>query len=149
MRLSPGERQAWLALLRGEEAIAHALDAELEAEHGLSLHAFELLRTLADEPQRRLRMSTLAARLGLSASGATRLVERLERRGLVARVACPEDARVTYAQLTATGERMLNAAEPTHADAVRRLFLDRLGAGERAVLGSLLSRLDPERGDAG
>ena len=66
---------------------------------------FEVLLRLARTPGGRLRMSDLAAQTTLTASGLTRVVDRLEDAGLVKREACPTDRRSTYAVLTAEGPR--------------------------------------------
>ena len=71
-------------------------------------------------------MSELAEAVLLTRSGLTRLVDRLERRGLVERRRCPSDARGFFAALTGEGLRRLQEARPTHLAGVRRLFLDRL-----------------------
>lgn len=145
--LSQCELEVWLALLRSGAVFSRVIDSYLEAEHGLSLHAFLVLRALADDPQRRLRMSELATRVGLTASGATRLVSGLERSRLVVRTACSEDGRVTYARLTEAGAEKLRAAARTHGDGVRRLLVDRLADGELAELRTLLARLEAGTSD--
>lgn len=119
------ELEVWAELGQIHAAVARALDRALEREHGLSLHAFGLLDAIASAPGQRRRMSELAARVQLTASGVTRLVARLERGGLVERVNCPEDGRVTYAHLTDAGHAKLHAAAETHSAAVRDLLHDR------------------------
>ncbi len=119
------ELEVWAELEQVHATVARALDRALEREHGLSLHAFELLDAIASAPAQRRRMSELAARVPLTASGVTRLVARLERDGLVGRVDCPEDGRVTYAHLTEAGHAKLHAAAATHRAAVRYLLHDR------------------------
>jgi len=146
-RLSPREQDAWMGSLRTHAVLTRALDGELESEHRLSVHAFEVLGALADEPCRRLRMSALAARVGLTPSGATRLVTGLYQAGLLVRDACPEDGRVTSARLTQTGAEKLRAAERTHTAGVRRLFAERLAGAEMAELASLLGRLESDADD--
>lgn len=135
------ELRAWRGLLHSHAAIARALDAELGAEHGLTLSDYEALLVLAQAPERRLRMSALAERVLLTRSGSTRLVDGLERSGLVERVACPQDARVAYAQLTGAGYAKLREAAETHLAGVRRLFLDHFSEEELEQLGSLVNRL--------
>src|SRR5512134_354933 len=84
------------------------------AAHGLSAVEFEVLLRLGRSPGRRLRMSDLAAQTSLSTSGVTRVVDRLERDGLVRREACPSDRRGFFAVLTEEGATRLSAVLPGH-----------------------------------
>lgn len=96
----------------------------LEADHGLSGQPFEVLIRLARNPGRRLRMSDLALQTTLSASGLTRVIDRLVASGLVTRASCPSDRRGSYAVLTDEGEARLLAAIPDHLAELTEL-LDR------------------------
>jgi DNA-binding MarR family transcriptional regulator len=120
------EMSAWHALLRGHAAVVRILEAELEAEQGLSLPAYEVLSHLSEAPDNRMRMSDLATCAVLTPSGLTRLVDKLSRDGLVERARCTADARVVYAVLTEAGRRRLAAAYPAHLEGVRRHYVDRL-----------------------
>ena len=102
-RLDQLELGAWRGFLRTHAALSRELDAELTAAHGLPLSAYEVLLFLADSPDGQMRMSDLADSVLLSRSGLTRLVDRLERDGLVQRRACPGDARGMNAVITDPG----------------------------------------------
>jgi DNA-binding MarR family transcriptional regulator len=141
--LTARELGAWRGFLKTHAALVRRLDDELSRAHGLALTSYEVLLYLADAPEQRLRMSDLAASLLLSQSGVTRLVERLEREGLVRRERCEDDARGTYAVLTEAGRARFAQARPTHLAGVRRLFLDRLSREEQELLGELWRRLEP------
>ena len=132
---------AWRSYLQSHAAILRELDAELVAEHGMTTRDYEVLLYLAQAPDRRLPMSSLAARTMLTRSGITRLVDGLVSAGLVERVACPTDARVSYAELTDRGYGKLREAGCTHIASVRRLFVERYADAEIEQLASLLSRL--------
>ncbi len=84
-RLDELELGAWRGFLRAHAALSRELDAELTAAHGLPLSTYEVLLFLADSPDGHMRMSDLADSVLLSRSGLTRLVDRLERDGLVQR----------------------------------------------------------------
>src|SRR4051794_28379604 len=84
---------AWAGLVRVHERLMHELDAELQRRHDLSLAEFEALLQLSEAPERRMRMADLAEAALLTRSGVSRLVDRLEGRGLVERSRCPSDAR--------------------------------------------------------
>ena len=142
-KLSERELRAWRGMLRTHATLTKALDAELEAEHGLPLSSYEVLLHLADAEDERMRMSDLAATVILSRSGLTRLVDRLEREGLIERQSCPSDARGSFATLTAAGRRKLAAARTTHLAGVRSMFLDRFTPEEQDVLGAAWERLLP------
>lgn len=132
--------KAWLGLLRGHRALARELNARLQAEHGLTLSDYEVLANLSREPERRLRRIDLVERLQLTASGITRLLDGLERAGLVAKGTCDFDARVTYAVLTDEGYEKLREASATHVADIEA-SLAALGADELELLGSLPARL--------
>src|ERR671929_1687855 len=103
VELSPAELGAWRGFLRVHAALAKALDAELAAAHDLPLSSYEVLITLRAAPGRRCRMAELADRVLLSRSGTTRLVDRLEREGLLERDSCTADGRGCFAVLTGQG----------------------------------------------
>src|SRR3954471_14702252 len=106
--LSERELRAWRGLLRAHTTLVKALDAELVAEHGLAVTSYEVLMYLADAPGAQMRMHDLASSVLLSRSGLTRLVDRLEREGLLTRKACESDPRGAYAVLPEDGRRKLN-----------------------------------------
>ncbi|MEV4567275.1 MarR family transcriptional regulator [Nonomuraea sp. NPDC049419] len=107
------------------DRLAPALNAA-----GLSDVDFEALIRLARSPGRRLRMSDLAAQTGLSTSGVTRVVDRLEREGLVRREACPTDRRASYAALTGEGHDRLELVLPKHVQDIEDLFTGQLDKDE-------------------
>lgn len=140
-RLEGAALDAWRSYLQSHASIVRALDAELVAEHGMTSRDYEVLLYLAQAPDRHLPMSALAGRTMLTRSGITRLVDGLVAEGLIERVACPNDARVSYAQLTEAGYEKLRDAGCSHVTSIRRLFLEHFSAEEIGVLASLLSRL--------
>jgi DNA-binding MarR family transcriptional regulator len=128
-------------MLRAHSELTRALDAELAREHNLPLSSYEVLLFLADSEGGRMRMSELADSVLLSRSGLTRLVDRLEREGLLKRKRCESDARGFFAEITPKGRRVFTAARQTHLDGVRRLFLDRFSRDELRALGALWQKL--------
>jgi DNA-binding MarR family transcriptional regulator len=139
--LDEREMTAWHALIHAHGRIVRRLEVELDAEHGLSLPAYEVLAHLSMAPQERLRMSELAVHAVLSPSGLTRLVDKLSREGLVCRDKCSGDARVVYAVLTPLGRTRLDAAYPTHLRGVREHFIDQLTAEQRDAVADALGRI--------
>jgi DNA-binding MarR family transcriptional regulator len=128
------EMAAWHALIRSHATVVRRLEVELEAEHGLSLPAYEVLAHLSEAPESRLRMSDLATCAVLTPSGLTRLVDKMAREGLVRRDRCGADARVVYAVLTAAGRQRLRAAYPTHLRGVREHYIDLLSPAQLAAV---------------
>jgi DNA-binding MarR family transcriptional regulator len=139
---------AWRGYLLSHAAITRELDAALVAKHGLTARDYEVLLFLAHEEGRRLPMSELANRTMLTRSGVTRLVDGLAKSGLVERVSCPDDLRVSYCQLTDEGFERLREAGPTHIESVRAAFLQHFNEEETEQLAKLLARL-PGAGDDG
>jgi DNA-binding MarR family transcriptional regulator len=137
------ELGAWRGLLRVHSRMTKALDAQLIAEHGISLSSYEVLLFLAEAPDGRLRMSELAEGVLLSRSGLTRLVDRMEREGLLRRERCEDDARGFNAMITAEGRELFRRARRTHLDGVRELFLSRLSAAELRTLAELWEKVAP------
>ncbi len=117
------ELATWKGFLRVHAAMRRELDAKLEAEHGLSLTSYEVLGALRCTPSQRLRMADLAEHAGLSRSGMTRLVDRLERGGYLSRCSCSDDARGCYAVLSPAGLELIDRAQPTLTETVRERFL--------------------------
>jgi MarR family 2-MHQ and catechol resistance regulon transcriptional repressor len=98
------------------------LTAQLE-EHRLSGVEFEVLMRLARSPGQRLRMTDLAGQTTLSTSGVTRVVDRMERGGLVRREACASDRRSSYAVITDAGKERIDGVLPGHLELVQRWFV--------------------------
>ena len=117
------------------------LSAQLSADHGLSLSAYEALLTLARAPESRLRRVDLASDLLLTPSGVTRLLDGLEHDGFIAREECASDRRVSYAVLTGAGRDKLREASKSHTRQIRELLGGAYDEDELVQLVSLLDRL--------
>ncbi len=137
----PAPLRVWTRLLRAHATTTRVLSASLQAEHGLTINDYEALYVLAEADGRRMRRVDLARRLLLTPSGVTRLLEGLERAGLVERAACSHDLRVTYAELTDAGADALEAASCAHVGSVRALFEEHFSEAELDELAELLARL--------
>ena len=142
-RLSARELAAWRGFLRVHSGLVRELNGELEAAHGLPLTHYEVLLYLEGAPEGRLRMSELAESVLLSQSGVTRLVDRLEQAGLVARTPCAEDRRVMFAAITEEGRRVLEVARPTLLGGVRSRFLSHFVDDELDALAEAWERIRP------
>ncbi|MGZ4481091.1 MAG: MarR family winged helix-turn-helix transcriptional regulator [Gaiellales bacterium] len=132
---------AWVGLLRGHATLTRAMNADLVAEHGLTINDYEVLLRLSRAPERRMRRVDLAQEVLLTASGITRLLDGLQESGYVCRGSCPDDARVTYAVLTETGLEKLREASEAHVASIQARFVERFSDEELETLGELLGRL--------
>jgi DNA-binding MarR family transcriptional regulator len=141
--LSREELGAWRGLLRVHARLTRELDAELVRAHGLPLTSYEVLLFLADAPGGQLRMSELADGVLLSRSGLTRMVDRMERDGLLRRERCADDARGFLATITPKGRALFGRARRTHLDGVRERFLSSLSPEEQRTLAELWERVVP------
>ena len=141
MLLDEEELAAWRGMLRAHAELVRELDAELAREHDMPLSSYEVLLFLNDSAEGRMRMSELADSVLLSRSGLTRLVDRLERQGLLRRERCESDARGFFAEITPEGRRAFAVARKTHLDGVRRLFLSRFSRDELRTLGGMWAKL--------
>lgn len=126
--------EPWRAFLEAHARITRRLDEELRAEHDLSLAEYDALLTIADAPDRRIRMRQLADRVILSKSGVTRLIDRLVLDGLVARDTCLSDARGAEAVLTPAGMDRLRRASRTHLRGIEEHFLGVLDATDASAI---------------
>ncbi len=142
-QLTAVELGAWRGMLRVHSALVKSLDTQLSAAHDLPLSSYEVLITLEAAPGRKLRMSELADSVLLSRSGMTRLVDRLERDGLLERDHCTADGRGCFAVLTGQGLEALTEARRTHLGGVRDRFLSQFADDELRLLAMFWERVLP------
>jgi DNA-binding MarR family transcriptional regulator len=140
-RLDDHESAAWHGFLQAHAEIQVELEHELQAAHQLSFSDYFALLALEKAERGSLRMHDLAKPVRLTRSGLTRLVERLERVGLIERAPCPDDARGTEARITEPGRALVHAASATHLAGVRRRFLARFSPAELQLLAEQFGRL--------
>jgi DNA-binding MarR family transcriptional regulator len=141
--LSSQALAAWIAFLRGHATLTRALNAQLVADHGLTINDYEVMLRLSRAPDRRLKRVELAQSVLLTPSGITRLLDGLEAAGWVEKASCKSDARITYAVLTEQGLTKLREAADSHLRDIDRVFAANFEMEELDTLALLLSRLDP------
>ena len=135
-RLAP-----WRLLLQAHAALVERLERELRDQQDLPLTWYEVLLRLAAAPEGRQRMTELAGSLLLSKSGVTRLIDRMEEAGLVARGTCASDRRGSFALLTDRGRAVQKKAAPVHLRGVEEHFLGLLTPAEASALTSALAKV--------
>lgn len=132
--------EALLRLAGTYAAVVRDIERALGGHHGLSFSELRLLLALAAAPEQRMRPTDLAAELAVTASGVTRAVLPLEKRGIVKREADPADARASRIALTAAGKTLATDASATAAERAARL-LRRLSLGQTRQLERLLGEI--------
>jgi DNA-binding MarR family transcriptional regulator len=133
--------ELWERLIRAHTGIVRHLEEEMEAAQGLSLRWYEVLLHLSRAPDGAMRMQDLAELALQSKSGLTRVVDRMEEAGLVARQVCPSDRRGILAVVTPDGRRRFRRAAALHVRGIERHFGRHLAGAEPAALRSLVDRL--------
>jgi DNA-binding MarR family transcriptional regulator len=132
---------AWAGFIRTHASIVKELDAELQAAHGLTLSCYDVLVQLSLAPDGRMQMFELTEAVHLSRSGLTRLVDRLERQGLLERHKGERDPRQVFASITERGLERLAKTTSTHLAGVRRRYLSRLSKTQTQQLMNIWDQL--------
>lgn len=131
----PQQMEAWEAVLRTVGSLLKTFERELQEAEGLPLPWYDVLIQLSAAPDGRLRMQALADSVVLSRSGLTRLIDRMEKAGLVEREHSTEDRRGYYTVLTEEGRRVFLRAKPVHERGISEHFTKYLDDGDaRAVV---------------
>ena len=136
-----GRLAPWRLFLQAHSTLVERLERELREQRDLPLTWYEVLLHLAAAPDGRLRMTDLAGSLLLSKSGVTRLVDRMEGAGLVARGTCDSDRRGSFAMLTDRGRALQRKAAPVHLRGVEEHFLAHLSPEEARALTSAFTKI--------
>jgi DNA-binding MarR family transcriptional regulator len=138
---APELRGLGLTIVRAARVLEGTLNARLEGSLGTSLGEFDVLVVLDAADEGRLRMKDIGGHLSVSKAGVTRLIDRLEERGLVERAPCPSDRRVIWARITPAGRALVAQAVPLADAAVEELIGARLAADEIARTRAALDRV--------
>ena len=145
----PDGLAAFAALLKVQAAVVRRLEARLEEHRLVPIAQYDVLLELNAAPGRRLRMQQLADRVVLSRSRVSRVVDDMERAGLVSRDTDPDDRRGSFAVITGEGRAALRKAAPVYLQGIDDEFLSYLSAAERKSLECSLTKiLDAYRRDA-
>jgi DNA-binding MarR family transcriptional regulator len=144
--LTAEELDSWLSVVRLLTWLPWSIDQQLQRDAGLAMVEYQVLAMLSESPRRTMRMSSLAEVTNASLSRLSRVVKRLEDRGLVRREPDSTDGRFTNAILTDRGFRTLADAAPAHVAHIRLLVIDALSSEQLRRLGRdagrIMSRID-------
>lgn len=135
------ETSAWPFFLMAHDAMMWRIEERLKAEGLPETNWYVVLWVLQSVPDKRLRMNELAQRAVMTRSNVTRLVDRMEKAGLVERQRVEGDRRGAYARITAAGGVMKKKMWAVYGPAVRELFLSQMNAKEATALRNLMQRL--------
>ena len=140
---------AWVRVAALLELLPPALDRQLRRDANLTTFEYFVLAMLSEAPARTLRMTELAQQTNATLPRLSHVAQRLEGRGLVERVPCPEDRRATNARLTDEGWAVVESTAPGHVAAVREHVIDALTPEQldqlSVIADAVLGRLDPDR----
>lgn len=147
--LDERENRAWRGYLTMHTQLIARLHRQLQADSGLSLSDFEVLVHLTDRPEPRMRVGELGQALQWEKSRLSHHLGRMQKRGLVCREDCPDDARGAFVALTDQGRAAIEQAAPGHVETVRALFFDALTEEQvdafAAIVDRILGRLDTSK----
>ena len=129
------------SFLRAHQQVAEALNKSLMDERGISLSWYDVLLQLSTATDGRLRLQDLADKVLYSRSGLTRLIDRMEKAGLVMRQPCSHDKRGTWAVMTDKGWHEFRRAAPTHLRGIESEFFSRLTDEEARSVGKAMRRI--------
>lgn len=139
--LDDREQATWRAFLHSSQLLTEILDRQLQTDSGMPHTYFGILVALSEAPERRLRMSDLAAQNRHSQSRLSHAMARLEEAGWVRREKGGADRRQNFAILTPEGLAALEAAVPGHVRLVRQAFFDALTPDQVEELGKICNVL--------
>jgi MarR family 2-MHQ and catechol resistance regulon transcriptional repressor len=131
--------RAWRSFIRARAEVGRVVHRKLR-EHGLTGAQLAILRTLAESGRDGVKLNEISQRLHVTSGNVTGLVDRLEEAGYLARLAHPEDRRVTLAVLTPAGRELFDEIYPSHVARIRQV-LSALTAQEQTLLADLLGRI--------
>lgn len=137
---SPGAA-AWGGLLKVHAAVAPLIDARLRRDSGMPLSWYDVLLELNAAPDRQLTMSEVAARVTLSRTRISRVIDELVAHGLVERHSHPTDRRSAYAAITKAGRDRLRKAAPVYLASIEREFSSHLSPAEATTIADALWRV--------
>jgi DNA-binding MarR family transcriptional regulator len=140
-RLSDNELAVWRAFLTAHAFVIRRIEHELAAAGTIPLTWYDVLIELYEAPDNKMRLHELADAIVLSRSGLTRLLDRLERAGLIVREVAEVDRRGSYAVLTDAGTDAMRRAWPVYARGIKAYFARHLRPEEHAILWAALERV--------
>jgi DNA-binding MarR family transcriptional regulator len=135
--LDARQQRAWRGYLAMQAKLQVEMNRQLQRDSGISIADFDVLVALTDRPDEQVRVLALADALQWEKSRLSHHLARMERRGLIEREDCPDDARGAFVVLTAAGRDAIEAAAPAHVEFVRSVMFDGLDDAQLDTLTSV------------
>lgn len=139
--LDERQQHLWQGYLHLNQDLFALLEQELVRQSGLSGADYKVLHPLSEAPDGLLRARDLGSEIGWDRSRLSHHLSRMEKRGLVTREECAEDARGLMVRITKVGRRAIEDAAPAHAEAVQRYFFDQLSKEEIDTMAAVFDRV--------
>lgn len=139
--LSENQKKAWHDFLIAHAVSTRQIDSKLNKNGQIGLDVYDILATLDNAEDKKLRMSELADKKAFSRSGLTRLIDRLEKLGYVRREPCPRDGRGFFAVLTPAGKQAKENAWPTFEDSMKKTWAINVSDQKARELSVLFDRI--------
>ncbi len=139
-RISEEQLRTWRAFLNAHSSMLRRISRDLDEATLPPLTWYDVLAALRDAPDGQLRQVEIAERVLLSHSGLSRLIDRIEKQGLVERRICKSDRRAFFVALTGEGRAMLDRMWPVYARGIAEDFLPALG-GNPSEVGATLEQI--------
>jgi DNA-binding MarR family transcriptional regulator len=139
--LDERQQRMWQGYLHLNQDLIAVLEQQLARDSGLSGADYRVLHSLSEAPDGLLRARDLGSDLGWDRSRLSHHLSRMEKRGLVTREECAEDARGLMVRLTKVGRRAIEEAAPGHAEVVRHYFFDQLSNDEIETMAAVFDRV--------
>ncbi len=139
--LDADQARVWRAYRDMNDHLTARLDEQLASDAGLSGSDYTVLVPLSESPQGVLRARELGTGIGWDRSRLSHHLTRMEKRGLIVREECDEDARGLTVRLTDAGRSAIESAAPRHVECVQRSFFDLISNKELKTLGAVFNRV--------
>ena len=143
-RVTDQELSAWRLFIQTHVKIIESIEQDLAEQKRVPLTTYDVLIELFEAPNKKLRLGDLTKKVILTKSGLTRLVDRMEREGLLRREKSEEDKRGAYAVLTEAGENELRRAWPVYAQGIKKYFAMPLAEKDLLALKQALEMLSEQ-----
>ncbi|RYG38645.1 MarR family transcriptional regulator [bacterium] len=139
--LSPVHRQAWIAFFTAQLELTRAMNRAMQSETGIGMEEYGVLLGLEISENGMMRMGEISDRVSLTPSGVTRLVDRLEKDGLVCRKSCPNDRRALHCVITEAGLAKREEAWAVYSREIESRFASQLSEGEAETVTEVFRRM--------
>ena len=140
-KLTDTQTRAWIGFIQSQQIILQQIDRKFKERGFPPLSWYDVLLELNKAANNRLRQKDIGKKILLSKYNVSRLLDRMEKQGLVSRESCEEDSRGTFAVLTEKGRKLREAMWPEYYDAIQKYFFSKLNENELKLIININIRL--------